>query len=285
MFRSGLFFLVSLVAGQACDAQDIPAPEVPTPQSAQPQTPVSADESSSETIRTNPEKGFDMDGWKRLVPDLASEQKKMWLFPLSAARGRHLKPTVAVIGVTAGLIALDGYSARYFQRKRSEYFTGFNKTFSGPRTGMSTVYVPLALYGIGLARSDVYAQRTFLLAGQAVLTSEILTSVMKDITRRNNPAVIPPGGDFSDTWFKKGARTYIAGAGSFPSGHTIAAFSVATAYAERYPKPGWHAPVAYGLAGLVGFSRVTLESHYVSEVVLGAALGYFIGRYVVHRVD
>jgi len=228
------------------------------------------------------DKGFDLEGWRNLVPDLASEQKKTWLFPFSVARGKHLKSTAIVIGATAGLIAVDGYSARFFQSKRSEYFTGFNKVFSGPHTGLSTIYVPLGLYGIGLIRRDTYAQRTFLLAGQAVLNSEILTSVMKDITRRKNPADIPPGGDFTDTWFKKKPKAYIAGTGSFPSGHTIAAFSVATVYAERYPGR-WQKILAYGLASVVGFSRASLESHYVSEVALGAVLGKVFGHYVVER--
>jgi len=227
------------------------------------------------------DKGFDLDGWRNLVPDLAAEQKKTWLFPFTAAKQKHLKSTAIIIGATAGLVALDGYSARFFQKKRSN-FTGFNKVFSGPHTGLSTIYVPLGLYGIGLIRRDTYAQRTFLLAGQAVLNSEILTSVMKDITRRNNPADISVGGDFGDTWFKKNPKAFIAGTGSFPSGHTIAAFSVATVYAERYPKR-WQKVLAYGLASVVGFSRVSLESHYVSEVALGAVLGKIYGHYVVQR--
>jgi len=228
------------------------------------------------------EKGFDFKGWKNLVPDLAKEQKKTWLFPFSVARGKHVKSTAVIIGATVGLVALDGYSARYFQRKRSQYDKGFNKVFSSPNTGMSTVYVPLGLYGIGLIRRDKYAQRTFLLAGQAVLDSEILTSVMKNITRRKNPADIPPGGDFGATWFRKRTRGYLGGIGSFPSGHTIAAFSVASVYAERYPGR-WQKVLAYGLASVVGFSRVSLESHYVSEVALGAVLGKIFAHYVVER--
>jgi membrane-associated phospholipid phosphatase len=231
---------------------------------------------------TADDNGFDLEGWRNLVPDLASEQRKIWLFPFSASTGKHLKATAVIVGATAGLVALDGYSARFAQKKRAKYFGGFNKVFSGSNTGLSTIYVPLGLYGIGLIRRDAYAQRTFLLAGQAVLNSEILTSVMKDISRRANPADIPQGGNFSDTWFKKKPRAYIAGTGSFPSGHTIAAFSVATVYAERYPGR-WQKVLSYGLASVVGFSRVSLESHYVSEVALGAVLGKIFGHYVVQR--
>jgi membrane-associated phospholipid phosphatase len=39
------------------------------------------------------------------------------------------------------------------------------------------------------------------------------------------------------------------------------------------------------LAGLVGFSRVPLQSHFPSDVFAGAVLGYTISRYVVLRQE
>jgi membrane-associated phospholipid phosphatase len=262
-------------------AQDIPS------ETAAPETPVPA-ETAETAATTAPQpavsvKGFDGTGWKRLIPNLAADQKTVWLFPIDVAKGRHVKPTLAVTGTTVGLVALDPWTGRYFQRTKTTTYSGFNKVFSSKNTAIANFAIPIALYGIGLARKDVYAQRTFILAGQAVLTSEILTTVMKDVTRRANPALIPPGGDFSDTWFKKGGGNWVRGIGAFPSGHAISAFSVATVYAERYPTPRWKPILAYGLAAVAGFSRVSLETHYVSDVFLGSALGYFIGRHVVRR--
>jgi undecaprenyl-diphosphatase len=228
-----------------------------------------------------PKKEIYWKGWKQFVPNLVRHQKRIWLFPVSVAKGQHLKPTLAVAGITAGLVALDPSSGRYFQRTQS--FNGFNRAFSGPNTTLGMGLFPVAFYALSLARKDTYAQKTFLLAGEAVLTSEILTSVMKDATRRLNPGVVPPNGDFSDTWFKKEQGSWVRGIGSFPSGHTIAAFSIATVFAERYPNPRWHRWLAYGLASLVGFSRVSLESHFPSDVFLGAALGHVIARDIVRR--
>ena len=66
---------------------------------------------------------------------------------------------------------------------------------------------------------------------------------------------------------------------SFPSGHTSNAFALA-AVAERHY--GWKIGVpAYGLAGLVGASRINEDKHYLSDVVAGATLGYVVGRAVV----
>ena len=91
------------------------------------------------------------------------------------------------------------------------------------------------------------------------------------------------GGDFGDTWFQSKGNNWLRGHGSFPSGHTIAAFSVATVISRRYPKQRWLPYVAYGLAGVVGFARVSLSSHFPSDVFAGAALGYTISRYAVLR--
>jgi membrane-associated phospholipid phosphatase len=35
------------------------------------------------------------------------------------------------------------------------------------------------------------------------------------------------------------------------------------------------------MAGVIGFSRMTLSSHFSSDVFMGAALGYAITRYAV----
>ena len=66
-----------------------------------------------------------------------------------------------------------------------------------------------------------------LLAGEAVIDAEILTTVFKDVDRRTLPAQVPPNGSFGDTWFEAHGHWY-RGIGSFPSGHTIAAFSIAS---------------------------------------------------------
>jgi membrane-associated phospholipid phosphatase len=220
-------------------------------------------------------------GWKNLPPDLLKDQKKIYTYPWYAFRKENLKTSLAFIGLTAGMVAVDPYPAGYFQKTKS--FNSFNKIFSGPNTAKANYLIPLGLYAVGLARRDNYAQQTFLYAGEAVLDAELLTSIMKDVDRRLNPHGVPVNGDFSDTWFKKPfAQNLIGGNGSFPSGHTIAAFAVSTVYADRYPK--YHRViqiVAYSLAAIDGFSRMTLQSHFGSDVFAGAILGYVIAHKVV----
>ena len=232
---------------------------------------------SPQTTNLNPQPDRPI-SWKLLIPNIIHDQKPIWLFPVSVARGRHLKPTLGIILVTAGLVALDPHDAPYFRRTSS--FERFNKAFSGTNMALGTGIVPLSFYAVGLARRDSFTQHTALLAGEAVADAEILTTVMKNVGRRLRPSDILPNGDFSHTWFKAHG-TFTGGSGSFPSGHTIAAFSVATVFAGRYRRHRWVPWVGYGLAGLVGFSRITLQAHFPSDVFAGAALGYVVSHDVV----
>jgi membrane-associated phospholipid phosphatase len=103
---------------------------------------------------------------------------------------------------------------------------------------------------------------------------------LKDATMRLRPISYPASG-----WFvtSSSPTKYVRGNGSFPSGHSMVAFAVATIVARRYGNHRWVPYTAYGLASLVGFSRLTLNVHFLSDVFMGGALGYTISRYTVLR--
>ena len=67
---------------------------------------------------------------------------------------------------------------------------------------------------------------------------------------------------------------------SFPSGHTSAAFSVATVASAYHPR---EAPLWYVGAALIGESRIRLHAHELDEVVAGAAVGYLTARWELTR--
>jgi len=219
--------------------------------------------------------------WKLLPSNVLHDQKQVWLFPASLVHGRHWAPTTGLVLATAGLVALDPYDAPYF--RQTQAFSQFNRVFSFDNTVALMAVVPTTAYLAGLVRHDSYSQHTAQLAAEAVLDAEIPALVIRDVTRRLSPGDIPPNGDFSDTWFRTHKGPFYLGPGGFPSGHTVAAFSIATVFAERYRRHRWVPWTAYGLAGLVGFSRVTLQAHFPSDVFVGAVLGYTVAHYVVLR--
>jgi membrane-associated phospholipid phosphatase len=217
--------------------------------------------------------------WKTLVPNLGHDQKDIWLSPAKLSKRKYVWPTLAVIGTAAALVALDPIDGPPV--RNSTAFAGFNNAFNSSATAWGTAAVPLALYTTGWIIRDKRMKNTALLAGEAVGDAEILTTVLKDVTNRTRPNALQPGQNYSDTFFN-GKGSVLSNHGGFPSGHTIAALSVATVIARRYGRTHkWVPWVSYGLAGAVGFSRISSSQHFISDVFVGGALGYSISRFAV----
>jgi undecaprenyl-diphosphatase len=73
------------------------------------------------------------------------------------------------------------------------------------------------------------------------------------------------------------------GSWSFPSGHTASAFACAWVLSRVWPRK---APLFYGLAATVGFSRVYVGAHYPGDVASGAVAGTVLAgliSFVVRR--
>jgi membrane-associated phospholipid phosphatase len=218
--------------------------------------------------------------WKLLLPNVLNDQERIWSFPARMGERRNWVPTAAVLGATAGMVALDPIEGNYFRDTSS--FHGFNNVFTSNYTAVGTVAVPVSFYIAGLIRKDSKMKGTALFAGEAAADAEVVTTFLKDTTRRLRPIGVPIHRNYWDTWFESGGSP-LSAKGGFPSGHTIVAFSIATVIARRYGNHRWVPYVAYGAAALVGFSRLTQSAHFSSDVFLGAALGYSIGRFAVLR--
>lgn len=64
---------------------------------------------------------------------------------------------------------------------------------------------------------------------------------------------------------------------SFPSGHAMAAFTMASVLAHRYPQSKWADWGAYALASGVAGLRFTAKKHFPSDLLVGGTLGELIG--------
>lgn len=270
-----LLGLLPLLAGSLLFAQS-PDPNQ-TPQSAPSADTNQTSPSSPNTTPAAPA-GDRMVSWKLLAPNILDDQRRIWSFPAQLAQGRDWVPTAAFLGASAGLIALDPTEASYF--RSNSFFRGFNNVFASNATAIGTILAPVSLYAAGWVRKDSKMEQTALFAGEAVADSEIVATVLKDATRRVRPATFPSQGNLSDSWFEN-RGSVVSASGGFPSGHTIAAFSIATVVARRYGNHRWVPYAAYGLAAVVGFSRLSLSAHFLSDVFVGGALGYSISRFSV----
>lgn len=106
------------------------------------------------------------------------------------------------------------------------------------------------------------------LAGVAsVALSGLLVQVCKHLFGRPRPRLALP----SDEYF---GPTFQSDLLSFPSGHATTSFAVAGALSVFYPRLAW---LFYLLAALISLGRVVGNSHYLSDVLAGAALGLVVG--------
>ena len=93
-----------------------------------------------------------------------------------------------------------------------------------------------------------------------------------------SPASVPAPESRSQEWLGPFATFEST---SFVSGHATRAFALATTIAGFYPERKWVGVVSYSLATATSLGRVISKEHWTSDVIVGAALGYFIGRGVV----
>ena len=138
----------------------------------------------------------------------------------------------------------------------------------------------------GVIARDRKARDTGLMAWEALLHTGFLVQVVKHLSGRQRPSVE----DGRDYWhgpsaFFKRYKGYFSNYDSFFSGHTVSAWGLATVIAENYRDRSWVPPVCYGLATLAGLSRLTEDAHWLSDVFLGAVLGYAIGKMVVRNQE
>lgn len=215
--------------------------------------------------------------WRKLPDNILQDQKNIFLFPKDLAKGKYWWPTIAVLGVTAALVASDPYTAPPF--RTTTRLNGFSRGFSDVNAAAFIAAVPAAMYGVGWLRKNSYAEETALLAGEAAVDGVLLDIPLKAITARRQPLTYTGNGPYSDSFFN-GSHNPL-NSGGFYSEHAVAAMSVATVIAQRYRKHRWVPFVAYGLAGVIGFSRISGSEHFPSEVFLGGAMGFVIAKYVV----
>ena len=115
---------------------------------------------------------------------------------------------------------------------------------------------------------------TGILGGEALVDSIVVEQVLKIASMRERPTVDNAWGKFFQT--STGIDC------SFPTCHSMVAWSSAAEIASEYPGPLTKL-TTYGLAAGVSLTRVLGHQHFPSDVLVGSAFGWMIGRYVFHR--
>ena len=115
--------------------------------------------------------------------------------------------------------------------------------------GASYTLIPIVAgsYVYGAWRDNPKAREIGVLGTESLLDSLIVAGILKEAFRRNRPDERDPG----DFW---------GGGTSFPSGHSIQVWSIASLVAHEYRHKKIIGVTAYSLAGIVSASRVARRS-------------------------
>lgn len=198
--------------------------------------------------------------------------------------GKQIWRTAGVIAITAALIHFDMEIDKAFKplEKRNKFFSEFTSEFTelGDYTGYAVV---AGIAGFSLITQEYRPLHTSILAAQAAITAGIWVRAGKMLSSRMRPGATYNDRNYnSDHWFGPFAQfnprynqnRSIAAFDAFPSGHTAAAFAMATIFAKEYSEYKAIPPILYSLAGLVAVSRLVQHEHWASDLLPGAAIGY-----------
>ena len=136
------------------------------------------------------------------------------------------------------------------------------------------VAAPVLIYGLGHIRHDDHATESGILGGEAMVDSLVVDEVMKAVTMRQRPTLNGAKGKFF--------QTSVGLDSSFPSTHSMIAWSSAAVIASEYNGPMTKI-ATYGLATGLSLTRVLAKQHFPSDVLVGSAVGWLVGRYVVRK--
>ncbi len=261
---SSILFASGIACCASAQTQSGTLPDAPQPQTQQSQT----QQSQTEQAQTQSDNQVTVANTPRHI---LSDQVAIWTSPAHLNPSNAVGPALLVLG-TAVLMTTDHeVMANHVPIDASlnnHAVTASNALLGG------FVSAPVIIYGLGRIHHDDDATETGILGGEAMVDSLAVDEVLKLVSMRERPDVNDSRGKFFQT-----SAVFDS---SFPSTHCMIVWSSAAVIATEYNGPLTQI-TAYGLATGVSAARVLGRQHFPSDVLVGSAVGWMIGRYVVHH--
>lgn len=202
---------------------------------------------------------------RKLIGNVLLDQKEIWTSPFHMHK-RDAGWWLGIGALTAALIATDHQTSTALENSKGQVLWGNRVSNIG--AAYTLIPIVAGFYTFGILEDNPKARETAVLGGEALLDSLIVVSVLKPIAGRNRPNAKDDQGSFFD------------GGASFPSGHAIEVWSLASVISYEYGHTKLVPIIACALAGVVTVARFTAQQHYASDLLVGGGMGWFIGRYV-----
>lgn len=210
----------------------------------------------------------------RCIKDLAEDDKGIFTSPMRL-RPKDASWLLPLGGATGLALAYDtdAETAEGYDKGRQDtanMISNFGSFYASGGEGA-------AIYFIGLGRHNAKLAETGRLGAEAVIDSGTIVLATKLATNRERPLE----GDHRGSFWTNGTGSWHWDS-SFPSDHAAASMSLARVIAGEYPR--WYVAVpAYGFAETISVSRILANAHFPSDVVIGQAIGFLTGSYILHK--
>jgi len=207
---------------------------------------------------------------RRFFGDIWTDQKAIWSSPFRMNKHQFTRIALPLAAGTAALIASDRDAAQLFPNTPDQVrYSAYVSHAGAAYTLAGAVAAPW--FG-GMLADKPGATSIGRSGAEALADGAIVTYVLKPVFWRERPTADGGKGLF---WHGND--------NSFPSGHSLMSFALATAVARNRRTPKWLAVTAYTVAAAVSLSRWTARKHFPSDVFAGAVFGGLIGNYVATR--
>ncbi len=165
---------------------------------------------------------------------------------------------------------------QWAQRNRNSTSNFIENNLGDPfGNGLYPAIIIGSSYILGCAFHNNHLKKMAMMTAKTVVISGLTTTIIKSIAERDRPFQDNPPNPL-----KWNGPVGLFSNNSFPSGHTTVAFATATGIALAYPHPLIIPILAYGLASATAFGRINGNFHWGSDVLMGAAIGYFTSRLI-----
>ncbi|HEX3187403.1 MAG TPA: phosphatase PAP2 family protein [Pyrinomonadaceae bacterium] len=210
---------------------------------------------------------------RQFFKNILNDQKAIWTAPFRLHKEEAKWMIPSGIGLMAFITTdrISGDEIAEFDRLSTAAHV-----LSYPGSAYGVTAAAASFYLFGREKHNERARETGILIAEGAIDSVVVFSALKVATQRSRPDTGRERSEFFD------------GGSSFPSGHSTQAWTMATIVANEYHDKRAVQIAAYSIASAVSFARFTGGSHYISDVLVGSALGYGIGKYVYkahHRKD
>lgn len=209
----------------------------------------------------------------------------------TAARGRpfFVPRDAAALGIgviaSAALTPFDRRIARWTQSEAVQGSPARHRLVQrATKVNETTLTLAgLLAYGAGRLTHATATADVALHTTEAIVLTSIVSQSIRGPLGRSRPYFTHDSSQF-DFHFMKGFGNFAYRA--YPSLHAATAYAAAAALVtevrERHPGALWYAaPLAYGAASIPGLTRMYLDDHWASDIVMGGVIGVLLGTRVV----